>query len=870
MTVALVALPKGTPVSSPLDFFSTSWGGDGNVIQVKSYINTHGVIFYPSIPKDYDPSTETGTAQRVIESHQSSDTGKTYATFTDIVYLQKNADEFDLYSLEKLLNGGYNVVTLCPGENESMPKAVDDTVTAEQVGQGDAYIGCHQMGSVLVRGDATFGSNGKGLADSPNADNPSYVGGYFGDTPGEKKCFINSRTNNDDHVNFYLGSSNEIVGNYVNGIRYAQELGGTQHGINYCGDTIVNDNFVDWNRLVRVVRDTSEALADAATTTIDATAGQMVNVPMGSNVVIDCADGAVFTVNVVGEGADSATAPGTVINFLNKGDMTVPVLHINGNQLNTVETGEGFSVLFNYPNCTGTVSGPGTSEFGHVVAPKALIKITGGNYSGTMVGNNVYLAGNAEGHLYPYRGDTLLGFYGDMDFDKRVNNDEPSANQKYSFVLEQLNDVVYCDEGGTPTTTDDWRELQTVKNVGRSIPFKDVHFTKSGDFYFRVYEKQSTQTGVTTDTTQYLVEVPVRAHADGSNTQLYIDTDAGVKFYKIIDAENLVQEDRVQEAGKNDKIVRTINTNAIEPAGSLNWTKKQDSEDGTISANGDSNVRFYNTVADASVTLNGTKTLEGRDLKANEFAFSVKDVTGPNLVGVDGEGNEVTTRLTNATNNTIVATGKNAASGAIAFTSINYHSSIFDGIPGEIHKLKFTYKVTEDMPEGATEENSYTVDGVTYDPHEYEVTVIVTEGDGGSMSAQITEGGDPITFTNSEEAQKGSLKITKNVTVNGEQPTNGNKAAADGTFTYSVKGPGVDGAEQMVTVEVVNGAAVTKTVSDLDPGIYTVTELTDGDHMPAGWKLVQSVQNPQTVEVVAGENAEVPRPFAVICAMSGR
>ena len=174
------------------------------------------------------------------------------------------------------------------------------------------------------------------------------------------------------------------------------------------------------------------------------------------------------------------------------------------------------------------------------------------------------------------------------------------------------------------------------------------------------------------------------------------------------------------------------------------------------------------------------------------------------------------------------------------------------------------YTVTESLTgdDGAL----YTTTDVTYD-------VIVLDEDGNVVSrpphtdedvedrsyeGELTSGTyETVKFTN-HKVQKGSLKITKNVTVNGEQPTDGNKAAADGTFTYKVKGPGSDGDERTVMVEVVDGAAETKTVSDLEPGTYTVSELIDAEHMPANWKLVQGVDNPQTVQVVAGESAEVP------------
>ena len=85
------------------------------------------------------------------------------------------------------------------------------------------------------------------------------------------------------------------------------------------------------------------------------------------------------------------------------------------------ENGESSSVIFNYPNATGTVQSSRGSTIGHVVAPKALIKMVGGNYNGTLVGNNVYIGSNAEGHVRFYRGGDLIGAYGEFELSKSVD-----------------------------------------------------------------------------------------------------------------------------------------------------------------------------------------------------------------------------------------------------------------------------------------------------------------------------------------------------------------------------------------------------------------------------------------------------------------
>ena len=438
--------------------------------------------------------------------------------------------------------------------------------------------------------------------------------------------------------------------------------------------------------------------------------------------------------------------------------MVIPELLLNGEVQVTSETGEGMSVVYNYPNCTGTVVGPDASEFGHVVAPKALIKITVGNYSGTMVGNNVYLGGRAEGHLYPYRGEILIGFYGDLEFNKKVNNATPTDLQKYTFALVRLNNAIKKTEDNSKF----WEELQTTKNEGGTFTFTDVHFSRQGDYYFKVYEKPSTQEGVTIDNKEYLIKVSVGATTTSDGKVVYSIDSA--KYYTIDDADNLLTITEGEEY-KNAK----VNEDAITESRSITWN--QGSSDENVKMTGD--LTFFNTVADASVTLDGTKTLEGQDLTDEQFSFKVKDTTEKS----PHKGEEV-------------ATGTNNAQGAITFTSITYDSDMFEGDDYVIQTdaetgdkyIELTYSVEEVKPDEATAGNNYTVDGIKYDPSVKTVTVKVTAHiDGGNITAEVTSGGDSISFRNTAEEEKGYLKVKKTVS--------GATLEEAKTFKFTVKGP---------------------------------------------------------------------------------
>ena len=614
VTVSLAAVPAGTHIQNPDDI-------KNRAIDVGGTVQSHVVELNPSIDNGVIPQTEP--AQRTYVNDPGVKT-----VYTDHIYLKKNDDQFSIYTIEKLLNAGYNVVTLCNGTNGSMPKAVTNDLSESAVGQGDAYIGCHQMGSILVRGDVTFASKVTGISDSPDAQSPVVVGGYFGRT-SQGGCFIPGRTGDRDTFaggvcgDFYVGSTNSVVdsnGTLINGDRYQQELHGAQKGIAYNGHTYVNDNYVNWNRLQSVVRNSSSALYSNAERTIDAVDGETVDVQLGENVKINCADDAVITVNIVGEGAEAPDAPGTVINFQNANNAIIPVLKVNGNKLDTVETGEGISVVWNYPYATGTVSGPGTSEFGHVLAPRALISITAGNYSGTMVGNNVYLGGNAEGHLYPYRGGDLVGFQAEIDTRKLVDGQEPLPIQQYDFKLYELRnevDIHEYDELVTTLGTNDkevvfWEELQTVQNNGSSIVFEDVNFYTRGKHYFMLYEDpDSVGENMKADPTRYIIECEVLNRTEGQKNILYM---GNIKYYEVTNSEDLVAIENLTDlTGSQWGYGASVKPGSVSEIGEIIWSE------GQIDARDE--IEFLNAEKKAGLTIR--KKVKGANDKDAEFHFDI-------------------------------------------------------------------------------------------------------------------------------------------------------------------------------------------------------------------------------------------------------
>ena len=218
--------------------------------------------------------------------------------------------------------------------------------------------------------------------------------------------------------------------------------------------------------------------------------------------------------------------------------------------------------------------------------------------------------------------------------------------------------------------------------------------------------------------------------------------------------------------------------------GSLVITKAYDA-DGAVFTN------HYN--ADTSIELTAKKFLSGRELKANEFQFTLKEA------GKDG----------------IVDTALNAADGTVTFKPIFYTQ--------EDAGKTFTYEVAEVKGSLA---------GVTYDEAVYTVKVTVTDNNDGTMKAEITEvtgkGGNSVA-TDSKPVFRNTYVATGDITLTGSKKLTG-RDMAEGEFTFTVKeGDAVvatgknakasKDAETQILFE-----KIAYTLDDVGTHTYTVTE----------------------------------------------
>lgn len=146
--------------------------------------------------------------------------------------------------------------------------------------------------------------------------------------------------------------------------------------------------------------------------------------------------------------------------------------------------------------------------------------------------------------------------------------------------------------------------------------------------------------------------------------------------------------------------------------------------------------------AAATATLSGTKTLEGRTLKDDEFKFRISVA----------EGSEENTPLPDETSVT------NTADGSITFGTITFSKT-----------GTYLYDVVEDtsvLPEG--------VSAVTRDPQRVEVKV--TLGDDGALEAETV---GELKFVNTYSAKPASVSLKATKVLKGAQLT-------DGAFTFEL------------------------------------------------------------------------------------
>lgn len=324
----------------------------------------------------------------------------------------------------------------------------------------------------------------------------------------------------------------------------------------------------------------------------------------------------------------------------------------------------------------------------------------------------------------------------------------------------------------------DGTTLQTKKNDAEGkIVFDDITYKEIGTHTYKISEVAGTESGVTYDTTVYTVTVDVKEtkdETDGSSKlaatvsydatpefhNSYSPASATIRATKTLDGKDLEKDEFTFELrDASGSVVQTAKNAAngqvifeaieYEKAGAYDYVLAEvpgteagvtydtttypvrvtvESKDGALAAavtykvSTDKDAKyetteptFKNTFASSSAVIKATKELEGRDLKANEFEFELKDE--------DGE---------------VVDTAKNAADGTVTFDSISYSKA-------------GTYKYT-------IVEKSNGLANVTYDQSEFTATVTVEKKDG-KLTTKVEYSTDPVFKNTYTEPTDKSVKV---------------------------------------------------------------------------------------------------------------
>ena len=251
---------------------------------------------------------------------------------------------------------------------------------------------------------------------------------------------------------------------------------------------------------------------------------------------------------------------------------------------------------------------------------------------------------------------------------------------------------------------------------------------------------------------------------------------------------------------------------------------------------------------EGGVSLNATKTLTGRDMKAGEFEFTVYN-------GTPDEANKVVTGTNEAASD-----GK---AGKVTFSPIEYTSkTLYDDAkagkadasdPDENGKITYTYNYT-------VKETSGTGDGVAATNSQFNVTVKVTDNNDGTLSIEVvqTEGG--IAFTNTYgESENGRATVS----LKGEKQYNKKSSNAPditGMFTFTLTGS--EGAPMPTTNTATNDAAgnvdfgsIEYTMKNVWPASVDSTQAGAEDE---GVAPAQSAERTKTFKYTVSESGSMP------------
>ena len=329
----------------------------------------------------------------------------------------------------------------------------------------------------------------------------------------------------------------------------------------------------------------------------------------------------------------------------------------------------------------------------------------------------------------------------------------------------------------------------------------DCRELADGDtFTFTVKEGETTVAEVTNDATGKIA-YPTISYVKNATTD-----QTGTHTYTVVESVSTVEG--VTKSSVEHEVTVTVT----------------DDGDGTLEVEPSDNYQaldFENAYeAKGSITLEGTKTIDTRDIAEGEtFEFAV----------YDADGNEV-------------ATGSSDDGGKITFTAIDYVKNATTDQTGT-----HTYTVVETTKDG---------NGITVDTREHKAVVTVTDLGNGKLDAKLDEEQSDIDFVNQYEA-------TGSVTFAGTKTMEGRELTADDAFSFAVTedGKNVATATSDATGKIAY-PTIEYTLSDVGEHTYVVREAsTDGNGVTVDTRTytvtvkVEDVNHNGKLTVTASDNA---------------
>ncbi|MBO5461632.1 MAG: VWA domain-containing protein [Ruminococcus sp.] len=299
---------------------------------------------------------------------------------------------------------------------------------------------------------------------------------------------------------------------------------------------------------------------------------------------------------------------------------------------------------------------------------------------------------------------------------------------------------------------------EAVDNEAEFV-FGSIEFTKPGIYRYTIVEKEPENDkylpGMTYSRALYNVVITVTDNGDGTLSaeadvqKLYTD---GAEPLFTYDAENNIVMNAGQEA--QDEVVFT-NTYSAEdvvrvPVATKTYTDNS-GEKPLVSG------MFEFEMSPLGEVGSDGKVIEGTSSK--------------NPMPLDEDGNKLTSVITENE-------GQNITFLPVTFTH--------EDIPEGQDSITFRYQMKEVLPEEATEDNDYTVNGMKYDPTVYEIDVTVSvDANSNALIINAVYPNDEriVNFENSYTPESVTVKLEGTKTLNGRDM----KAGEEFEFTWGVR-----------------------------------------------------------------------------------